>query len=58
MAAEGPAEHELVSDWYAWQRPCVAQELQGGAYEYRRDVDAYALVAKVRLATEELFKMA
>lgn len=57
-AAEGPTEHEFVSDWYAWQRSCVAQELQEGAYEYRRDVDAYALVAKVRLATEELFKMA
>lgn len=43
-AVEGPTEHEFVSDWYAWQRACVAQELREGRYRYRQPVDIYVLV--------------
>ena len=43
-AEDGETEFPHIPDWYAWQRECVRQELQGGKYGFRRAVDIYALI--------------
>ena len=43
-ALEGPTEYQFVSDWYAWERACVRQELQAGTYRLEDPVDICVLV--------------
>ena len=38
-ATDGVTEFEHIPDWYKWQRECVFDEIQSGAYKLETDVD-------------------
>jgi len=42
-AREGQTEFEFVSDWYAWERECVRNELINGAYSMTEPVEILIL---------------
>lgn len=42
-ALEGSTEFEFVTDWYAWERDCVRQELEAGTYRMEAAVDILVL---------------
>lgn len=41
---ERTSTHKFVTDWYAWERECVRQELLKGTYRMEMDVDILMLV--------------
>ena len=43
-ATSGETEFAHIPDWVAWQRQCVAKELEQGSYKLDCDVDIYMMV--------------
>ncbi|MBQ8375406.1 MAG: 1-acyl-sn-glycerol-3-phosphate acyltransferase [Clostridia bacterium] len=43
-ALDGETEIESIPQWYAWERKCVKEELEGGRYELNADVDIMMMV--------------
>lgn len=43
-SVNGDTPYKYVTDWYAWERKCVADELKDNTYEMTLDVDILMLV--------------
>lgn len=44
QAKEGETEYPHIPDWYAWERQCVREELEGGSYVLDIPVDIRMMV--------------
>jgi hypothetical protein len=43
-ATEGDTEFSHIPDWYEWERVCVKEEIESGAYGYKIPVDIFMIV--------------
>ena len=44
QAVEGETEISHIPDWYKWERKCVREEIEAGAYGFEIPVDIYIMV--------------